>query len=370
VAAALGWPWRVSNAPPFVIFGLPRSRTKWLSAFLSSGGFECGHEQARYLRSPDDIRAWLSIPAQGTAETAAAPFWRTLAAVAPNARVVVVRRPPDDVIASLLRLGIGFDVAALTAIIRAHDAKLDQIAARWPGALSVDYAELAIEATCARVFEHCLPFAHDPAWWRALAPLNLQINLPALMRYAAVNAPQMEKLRSILAHQTRAALQSRRTFVRDDVTIAEEPFDGYFIDGERLRQDQYVAVGEAPEYRHQVNYAALRRLADLNSLQTMIARCNGAVACYLLSIISPSLDDAAVTTAYHSSFYASPAFVGLGLRLAIAANDALRAKGITEIVMRAGTRGDGPRLGLLWQFLGAEPCGELFMLKQGSEQWA
>jgi hypothetical protein len=346
---------------PFVIFGLPRSRTFWLSRFLSYGGWDCGHEQARHARSPDDIKAWLSIPFQGTAETTAAPFWRTLQALAPETRVVVVRRPVDEVIASLMRLGIPFDLPALTAVIRAHDAKLDQIAARWPGALSVTFADLSTEAACARVFEHCLPFKHDHAWWGALAPLNLQINMPALMRYAAAHVPQTEKLRSMLAHQTRAALQSRRAPVSDDVTISEEPFETWFTEGDQIRQDQYVAVGESPEYRHQVNYPQLRRLAELGALQTMVARSDGRIAGYLLSIVSPSLDDAAVTTGYHTSFYASPRFPGLGMRLAIAANAALQAKGCGEIIGRAGTRGDGPKLGLLYRLLGFEPCGSLYI---------
>lgn len=349
--------------PPFVVFGLPRSRTFWLSRFLSYNGWECGHEQARYLRSPDDIKAWLSIQTQGTAETAAAPFWRTLRAIAPQARVVVVRRPPDEVIASMGRLGIAFDPASLATVVRSLDAKLDQIAARWPGALSVRFADLAEEATCAQVFEHCLPFRHDPAWWATVAPLNLQINMPALVRYAAAYAPQLAKVAAQLKQQTVASMAGGRRDI-EGVTFQQEPFETFYRDATACFEEHLVQTGQAPDDHTRKNLPLLRALDGIGVLQIITARSrNGLMHGYLMSIVSPSLDSPDTIEGTHTIFFASPDVRGLGMKLQQAALDALRARGVNEVVMRAGVRGSGPRLGTLYRRLGAEEFGQIYRLK-------
>jgi hypothetical protein len=348
--------------PPFVIFGLPRSRTYWLSRFLSYGGWECGHEEARRLRSPEDVKAWLSMPATGTAETAAAPFWRTLQRLAPQARVVVIRRPAEEVIASLMRLGIAFDPAVLATVVRGLDTKLDQIEARWPGALAVRYEDLATEATCARVFEHCLPFKHDPAWWRLLAPMNLQINMPALVRYAAAYAAPIAKVAAQVKQQTIAAMGRAKEI--DGVTFQQEPFGTFYRDATECFEEHLVQTGQAPDDHARKNLPLLQALDDLGALQIITARSrNGLMHGYLMSIVSPSLDSPGLIEGMHTIFFASPDVRGLGMKLQREALAALRARGVGEVVMRAGVRGSGPRLGTIYRRLGAEPFGELYRLK-------
>ena len=63
---------------PFLIYALPRSRTYWLSKFLSYGDWVCGHDQIRYFRTIDDIKGWLNLPATGSAETGIAEWWRVV----------------------------------------------------------------------------------------------------------------------------------------------------------------------------------------------------------------------------------------------------------------------------------------------------
>ena len=193
--------------------GLPRSRTAWLAKFLSYSGFRCGHEELLHMRSLDDVRSWLAQPMTGTAETAAAPYWRLLRKMAPDARVVVVRRPVEDAVASFMRLETAetgpLDRKALTAAFRYGDAKLQQIAARWPGALAVDFAGLDHEETCARVFEHCLPYRHNPAWWRLLAPINVQCDFLALWRQSKAFFPHLMTLAEIGASEMRADIGRR-----------------------------------------------------------------------------------------------------------------------------------------------------------------
>jgi len=95
------------------------------------------------MRSLDDIQAWFSQPHIGTAETAGAPWWRLLDRFAPNARVLVVRRPRAEVVQSLLNIpALAFDRDKLDAIMLKLDRSLDQIEARLPNVLSVSFDSL------------------------------------------------------------------------------------------------------------------------------------------------------------------------------------------------------------------------------------
>lgn len=347
--------------PPFVVFGLPRCRTAWLSRFLSYGEWSCAHDHARFLRSLDDIKAWLVTPLQGTVETAAGPFWRLLRDLAPNARVVVVRRPVEEVVDSLVRL-YPFERGPMEALIRRHDRKLQQIARRWPGALSVTYAELADEAVCARVFEHCLGLPHDPAWWRALAPVNIQVNVPAMVRYHLANRPQLDKLASVLRQASLERLERKPQGEHEALTFAVEPFETFYADAQKAFKAHLCATDQTPDPGLK-NIDLMRLLDSVGALQCVTARCNGRIFGYLMTVIGPSLDDPNATEAWHAPFYADPSFPGLGMRLQRFARDALRERGVTDIIMRAGVRGSGPRLGTLYRRLGAEALGEIYRLK-------
>ena len=178
--------------PPFVIFALPRSRTAWLSQFLTYGDWRCEHDALAIVRSVPEALARLAVPRTGFAETGAAPWWRFLPA---GTRVVLVRRPIAEVVASAMRIW-PFDPDVLANGLRRLDRKLDQIAMRWPGALTVRFADLAGEEACARVFERCLPYRHDAAWWRAWTGVNVQADAAAIIRSAAARRAELVRLAS------------------------------------------------------------------------------------------------------------------------------------------------------------------------------
>lgn len=310
----------------------------------------------------DDLRAWLAIPSTGTAETAAAPFWRTLMNLRPDARVVVVRRPVDQVVESLTRLGHWADRGRLEADIRRLDAKLNQIVKRVPGVLVVSYESLASEEGCKRVFEFCLPFKHDPDWWRYWAKINVQIDMRHLVQYYNANKPQISKLAEQVRCLTLADLDQRRLREPDDLVFSTESFEAMYRDIDKLASQHCVAVGERPGNYADKNIDLLNRLDRLGSLQTVTARCNGRLFGYLVTVIGPSLEDPGVTTAEHTTFFASPEFAGLGRQLQKFAKQALVERGVHELLLRAGTRGDGPRLAALYRRMGAEDHGQLFKL--------
>ena len=185
--------------PPFIILSLPRSRSAWLSKFLTYSEWTCEHEALRHVGTLEDAQAWLSIPRCGFAEPSAAPWWRLISKFAPEARIVVVRRPWQEVLESFakvpLRSAWTLDLAALAERLKRLDAKLDQAAARLSNVLQIRYADLNDEITCARVFEHCLPYPHDSEWWRVLSATNIQVDLDVLWRQYAAFAKRTERLR-------------------------------------------------------------------------------------------------------------------------------------------------------------------------------
>lgn len=348
---------------PFVIFALPRSRTAWLSKFLSYGDYICGHEELRHCRTIDDIRAWFTQPCIGSAETAAAPFWRTLEKVAPDAKILVVRRPIDDVMRSLNKLrGITFDQAHTLRELKALDRKLDQIEARLP-CLSVRFEDLDHEETCAKVFEHCLPYKHDHAHWHKWDWTNVQCDMPAIARHFAAYRPQLEKLASTVKNRTLADMARHEPVPEGGITIQTEDLDVWEKDGAPLFLQHCMEVGEDPEEWKAKNWPLMRRIYDVGAMQIMTARCNGRMFGYLMTLIAPSLESEKLTSAVHTTFFASSEFKGLGLKLQRAAVNALRERGVGEIHFQAGVRGSGERIEAIYRRIGAEYGGKVFRLK-------
>jgi hypothetical protein len=346
----------------FVGLALPRSRTAWLSKFLTCGEWSCGHEELRHMRSLDDVRSWLSQPNTGTIETAAAGSWRLLPKMAPDTKVLVIRRPVGEVVESMMALpGIGFDREALTKGLTAFDRKLDQIEARLP-CLSVNFEDLEREEACARVFEYCLPYQHDPAHWARLANVNIQVDMRALVKYVTAFRPQMDKLASIAKHRMLTDLATREPVLPDGITIQTEGFETWLRDARGLFDEHLVQVGEAPGDWSAKNIPLMRVLNDHGLMQVTTARCNGRMFGYLMTLISPSLTSEKVTSATNTTFFASKDVPGLGMKLQRAAIRSLKERGVDEVFMQAGVRGSGPRIDAIYRRLGAEDNGQVFRL--------
>lgn len=347
---------------PFIIYALPRSRTAWLARFLTYGDWVCGHDELRRCRSLDDVKIWISQPCTGTIETAAAPYWRLAQTYAPGARVVVVRRPVPEVVDSLLRLGGPADRGLLTHEMRRLDRKLEQIERRIPGALSVSFSDLATPETCARIFEHCLPYKHNPSWWAALDPINIQVNFTALMRYATAYRSKSERLSGHAKQQMMMHMARRPLVEIGGITIQAERFEDAFRDAESLMKQHMLATEQDMDAYNHKNLPLIRKLDEIGCVVVTTARSNGRMFGYLVSVIGPSFEDENIRCATHMPFFASQDIPGLGLRLQRAAATFLRARGVDEIQMRAGTRGLGPKMAPLYRRIGAEQFGQLFRL--------
>jgi hypothetical protein len=353
--------------PPFLIFALPRSRTYWLSKFLSYGDWSCSHDELRHMRTLDDVRAWLKLEFVGSVETSGAYWWRLLAHYRSEARVVVIRRPVDSVVESLMALDMRgscmLERGVLTKAMQKLDAKLDQIEARIPNVLSVQFDDLERESACARVFEHCLPYSHDQAWWAELSPVNMHINFPTMVRYAKTYGPVLERLARTAKQEILGEFAKRKAVLADGLVIQTEPFAEFLRGGKSLFAEHSISVGELPDSYLSKNISLMERLESLGNLFVTTARCNGRMFGYLMTVISPSLESPKLMSAVHTAFYASPSFPGLGMKLQRAALATLRNANVDELFMVAGVRAGGPRTSAIYRRLGAASAGEAFRIE-------
>ena len=349
---------------PFLVLSLPRSRSAWLSRFLTYGDWMCGHEELRHMRTLDDVKLWFDQPNIGSAETAAAPWWRLLDSFAPGVRIVIVRRPIADVFDSLMKIpGTTFDPASLMEVLARLNCKLDQIAARLPNVIEVAFSDLADEAVCARVFEHCLPYTHDHDHWAALADTNIQINMAATMRYMQAYAPAITKMADMAKRKILSSMALKPAVEPAGITFQEENFDVWLADAKNLIEDHLVTVAESPNNWKNKNLDLMRVLHNAGAMQIMTARSNGRMFGYLMTLISPSLVSPDLTSATNTAFYASAEIPGLGGKIQRAAIKALKEKGVDEVFFEAGQRGSGPRLSVLYKRLGAQEHGQAFRLQ-------
>ena len=318
------------------------------------------------MRNLADVRSWFAQPMTGTAETLAAPYWRLLGKMAPQARIVIVRRPAPECVDSVMRIqtfGAGvFDEVELTRALRLLTRKLRQAEARLPNVLAVDFADLAREETCAAIFEHCLPYKHDTGWWQLLAPIDVNCEIHATMRYAHAFAPQLKKLGEIAAHEMHANLSGRQWQAPAGMSFQEETFAEWRADGRELFEKHCVEVDESPLDHWGKNWDLMERCAEAGDLHIVTARSNGRMFGYLMTIIAPSMEQAGRRSAIQTAFFADRCAPGTGLKLQRFAIERLKAHGADEVFFRAGPRGSGPKMGHLYQRLGAQPDGGLYRL--------
>lgn len=348
---------------PFVILALPRSRTYWLSRFLSHGLWHCGHDEIQHMRSLDDVRTWFTQPNIGTVETTAAPYWRLLTHYRPDVQVVTIRRSPTDVLASVMRVVPECDPESMWRLLRAADTKLDQIEARVPGVLSVKYEALVSEDACAAIFERCLRQPMQLEWWRTWDAVRVSGNLTAQLRYARAYLPQLQKLARVAKHTSLALMAGMSPRLPDGFTFQDESIDRWYAGATVLFREHMSQTGQDIEDWSRKNLPLGRRLDAAGAMQIMTARSNGRMFGYVMSIIGPSLDDPNALVAQQMPIFADPSCPGLGMKLQRASIAALRRKGITEVLGRAGTRGSGPKSGVMYRRLGFQDAGQMYRLE-------
>lgn len=348
---------------PFVVIAGPRCRTFWLQQYLSYGGWACGHDEIIRARTLDDVRAWLSMEQTGTVETCAAPWWRILQDLCPDVNVVLVRRPIDEMLDSLGRAGAVGDSALMRRVLERQNRKMDQIEARMKNVLSTTFESLRVVASRRNIFEFCLPFQFDHNWDAEMEATNIQVGLPQQSRYYEAHRTQIERLTSIARWRSINIIGRRALPDIDGVTIAEESFDDWLRDSVVPLSEHCVIADQLPDHHMRMDMDRYREIADRGDLITLVARSNGRIFGYLLTIISPSLFKRGVVSGISTVFYAADGFPRLGSRLQAQTVEILKERGVDEAFGRTGTHESGPKLASIWKRMGAEPIGDVYHLK-------
>lgn len=181
----------MTRKSPFVVFALPRSRTAWLSHFLSYGDNLVGHDIGIECQSIDDFMVPFVNGMIGTVETGAMIAWPQIRKLIPNVRFAVIKRPIWQVLHSLGRFGLEPSVEEL--IVR--DNLLDEISGL-KDTLTVSYESLNSESGCKPVFEFCLGERFDHGWWDVLREINIQVKIPETILRVQQNASALDTLKA------------------------------------------------------------------------------------------------------------------------------------------------------------------------------
>lgn len=349
---------------PFVVLSLPRSRSFWLSRYLSIKPWHCAHDELIKCRSLEDVRCWFKQPFIGTCETAGSPFWRLIPHYCPTAQIATIRRPVNDVLDSCGKLG--FDLTdQFVKSITLFDRKLDQLEKRLPDVIRIDYDDLNSQKIMKNLTEKLLNMDFMPDRFKVMSEMNLQTDITAQLRYYSAYENQIKKLAKTAKQVSLSLIQSHET-IDDGMLIQEESLESVMKDGIKLFQEHAVDVGEHPDSYLGKNIPLMQKLEELGNLQIHTVRCNGRLFGYLAAVISPSMERQNTKSGVHTLFYTSRDVKNIGVRLQKASIDALKRKGCDEVILRAGIRGSaGGRIASLYRRLGAEDFGQLYRLDLG-----
>lgn len=252
---------------PFFIACLPRSRSAWLSKFLSYGSLVCGHDMAVDAESMVNLFDRLRS-VNGTVETAGMLAWQDVRRNQPGTQIIVVRRCIEDVIASLRAKDFPFDEAEL----RDRAAMLDAMS-ETPGIMTVRYEALSTEYACAWLFEHCTGMRFDRYWWERLSSINVQIDLEKRLDHLMASHERIEALK---AEFVPSPVHTRRT------VIATEPWGSIWPECGALAAQHLLEVDGGTAERHRgIDHLAIANADLLGAMRIVSARRDGRLVGYL-----------------------------------------------------------------------------------------
>ena len=178
---------------PFLVFGLPRSRTAWLSNFLALRPGAVGHDTAIDCKSIEEfIGQFYGLDRlSGTCETGAMIAWRVLKHKMPEAKMVVIQRPTTDVAFSLGRVGLFPGLLELEQ----RKACLEAIS-RLERTKTFSFQQLERKDVCEYLFEFCNGEAAPKGHWEHFADFNIQVDMQKRMAKLKANAEAIAKLKA------------------------------------------------------------------------------------------------------------------------------------------------------------------------------
>jgi GNAT superfamily N-acetyltransferase len=330
--------------PPFLVFSLPRSRSWWLSQWLSIAAVgPVGHDLAIEADSVDVLLEAVFRRFRGSVETGAAEWWPLFRAAIPDLRMAVIRRPVQSVGASLAALGVEPPWEALWR----RNAALEALAGQ-PQVMSVAYDDLSDCRTAAALQEHLLQSPFNWWAWERADRINLQLDWPARAARLAERRDAIERLKD--------QASVRLAFPQPFVSVGEERWEDVAEALERLGAVHHAEATEGREGQFHLQRDVMDELARRGELRVLIARVDGAIGGYCLWTRDRNIEADAPATMVHGPFYVVPGFARhcLGRRLLTASRDLFRSEGIRQLTLHHTVHGRGARAGRLYEALGAK----------------
>lgn len=181
---------------PFIIFALPRSRTAWLSHWLSyvEGGKRLkrvGHDEFSRCSSIDQcVDLFEGEDAlDGTVETGAAFAYQIIKERLPNAKLLVVQRDPMESLASLCRAGLKPEPGDWARRV------IDLWSVSGDGVRTIAYRDLDLESCAKWIWDYCLGLPWNGQWWVEWRAMNVQVALPQRLLELHQAGPAIEALK-------------------------------------------------------------------------------------------------------------------------------------------------------------------------------
>ena len=179
------------GAKPFLITGLPRSRTAWLSVFMSGAGSICYHEPIGGIREVSDIEAIYKSDYYkfvGIADSGLGFFldW-ILKNIQP--RTLIVERDPAEVIESLARLGL-----PRTNFTELLSDRLQPFKEH-PLVMWVPYEALNMKRVMQKIYWHLMPGQpFDEERYELLAKMHIETDVEETLVQARKNKKNLDFL--------------------------------------------------------------------------------------------------------------------------------------------------------------------------------
>lgn len=141
----------------FLICGWPRSRTMWLSEFLTVPGVSvCTHEATEFAENAEEF--WNNgkefskgVEIYGNSDSANLYGLRSMLALRPMTKVVWINRPMSEVRESMIKIGMPMSDATVWHITQLRDLCWEYMD------MVIDFDCLVHSHECREIWEHCLP---------------------------------------------------------------------------------------------------------------------------------------------------------------------------------------------------------------------
>lgn len=163
---------------PFFVIGLPRSRTYWLSKFLTTDSCKVGHDSSCEYSSIEEMHKKMD---NGICDTALAFHWKLL-----KGKIVIIERDYNDVLRSVSALGM-VESASLRKI---YDA-LQEAKQFYP---CISYKDLQKKSVCKELFEYLTGEKFDSVRWKRMDKEIITVSVDEEMTRFKNNSENIQSL--------------------------------------------------------------------------------------------------------------------------------------------------------------------------------